>query len=48
MIALGDGFTNTQVTIHVVCSLETVDYNKNFTIRYRAVDRNQGAEEDLF
>ena len=45
MSALGEGFKNTEVEIQVFCSLTMVDFNKNFTFRYRSEDE---AEEDLF
>ena len=44
MSALGEGFKNTEVDIQVFCSLDMVEFNKNYTFQYRS----EVKAEDLF
>ena len=44
MRAKGEGFKNTEVDIEVFCSLDMVEFKKNYTFGYRSDVKS----EDLF
>ena len=44
MSALGEAFKNTEVDIQVFCSLDMVEFKKNYTFGYRSDVK----AEDLF